>query len=254
MKRVLACRDSGLARYVAHQLADAGLLNSIVVESGTEARRSKLERQFGSASLLRKPQVALDLFALAIYGKLSARHLQRTVFNDERYSHFPELPRFDVDDINEDRSISHLTTESPDVLVILGTAILKAPVIAIPTRGVLNIHGGIVPQYRNVHSDFWACYRGEPEMVGISIMYLDEGIDTGDIVTQATVDDPAGLFDAKAKNAQLAARLIVDVLVKLEAGELPRETQAKSESGFYPSPGLRDLVRYWRGKQPRRTP
>ncbi len=248
MKRILACRDSGLARYVAHHLADAGLLEAIVVETGKDARRRKLDRLFGKASLFRKPLVALDLFALAIYGKLSARYLNRTVFCDARYGRFPDLPRFDVDDINERRSVDYLEDAAPDALVILGTAILEASVISIPSRGVVNIHGGIVPQYRNVHSDFWACYRGEPGMVGTSIMFLDEGIDTGDIVRQATVDEPDGLFDAKAKNAALAARLIVDVLSDLEAGNLFREAQSTSGSGFYPSPGFRDLIRFWLGR------
>ena len=122
--------------------------------------------------------------------------------------------------------------------------------IALPPRGVLNVHGGMVPRYRNVHCDLWAYLRRDHGRLGTAVLMLDAGIDTGAVATQRAIDYRPGdrLRDCKAKNLELAAELIQDVLSRLEAGTLEPAAQPSPErAALCPTPTFSDLLRLPRG-------
>jgi len=133
----------------------------------------------------------------------------------------------------------------PDVIVVSGTSLLSSKVVSIPSRFTLNIHGGILPCYRNVHSDFWAYYHKDYANIGSSIVYVDQGIDTGDVALQRSVkiDARDTLFSTKAKNLQLAGDLIVEALRNLENDTLDRVKQPKTKGSYYKTPRLIDWLR-----------
>ncbi len=89
----------------------------------------------------------------------------------------------DIDDINSPHGLQKMAAGKP----ILGISIrfgqiLSNAVIAIPEYGVLNLHSGILPQYRGVMGTFWSMLNNEKEM-GTTLHFItDEGIDTGDII------------------------------------------------------------------------
>lgn len=152
---------------------------------------------------------------------------------------FPDgIQQLRVDDINDASCEDFLERQKPDYLVVMGTALLKKNIIDIPMVATLNIHGGLVPSYRNVHSDFWAYIHDDRENIGTSILYLDEGIDTGEIVCQASaaVDAEDGLLAAKKKNLLLAGELIVTALTREELID-NRQAQDKALQRFFPTPG-----------------
>jgi methionyl-tRNA formyltransferase len=100
------------------------------------------------------------------------------------------------------------------------------------------------PAYRNVHCDFWALYRRDFENVGVSIIHLDPGIDSGDVALQGRVEVSAGdsIFKVKARLAQLAADLALEALAQAREGTLPRQPQDSGDSGFYRTPTARQLM------------
>lgn len=244
MKVVFLCRDGTVARWMAHGLAEQGLLDAIVVESGREARRRKLRREWRRTRWWKLPLLALDLLALALYGRLWRRTLDRRLKGHPASSAYPErIPLERVDDANDAEAVEALRRLAPDVLVVLGTSILRAPVLAIPSRAALNVHGGIVPQYRNVHSEVWAVLHGDGANVGTSILHLDEGIDSGAVALAGRVEGAPGFFELRWRNLELALVLTVEALRRLELGTLPREPQDDARSGFHPTPGFAALVR-----------
>ena len=98
----------------------------------------------------------------------------------------PDFPagvtRVDIGDANDAASIEALKGLQPDVLIVLGTGILRDPVLAIPSLYCLNIHGGAVPEYRGVYSDFWTLANNDPGAVGSRrIFHIDPGVDTGPV-------------------------------------------------------------------------
>ncbi|MBD5103172.1 MAG: methionyl-tRNA formyltransferase [Subdoligranulum sp.] len=71
---------------------------------------------------------------------------------------------------------------SPDLIVVVAYGrILPPEVLAIPPRGCINLHVSLLPQYRGAAPVQWAVINGDKE-TGVSIMYLNEGLDTGDIL------------------------------------------------------------------------
>ena len=95
------------------------------------------------------------------------------------------------------RSLSRISTRPrasassrstpPDVLAVCGTSVLKPEVFTLAPKGTINIHTGITPEYRSADPIFWALYQGEPDKVGVTIHYVDRGIDTGPIIYQESV-------------------------------------------------------------------
>lgn len=244
MRVVLLCRDGPVARYLAHALAEEGLLDAIVVEVGVAARRRKLRRELRRTPWWKVPLLTVDLIALALYGRLWKRELARRLRPHAAASGYPErVPLERFDDANEPDAVAALRTLEPDVLVVLGTSILRAPVLSIPKRAALNVHGGIVPEYRNVHSEIWAVLAGDRANVGTSILHLDEGIDSGAVALAGRVGEADGFFDLRWRNVELARSLVVDALRRLEGDALPRDPQDESRSGFHPTPGFGALVR-----------
>lgn len=249
MKVVFLCRDGLVARYVAHELHAEQPLDAIVTESGRDARRRKMKRTLDRTPWWRTPALAADLAALAVYGRRWRRELRDRLEGHPAARGYPDgVPRFDVDDANEPASVERLRSLEPDVLMVLGTAILGSEVLSIPREAALNIHGGIVPAYRNVHSEAWAVLNDEAREVGTSILHLDEGIDSGAVALQRRVEsrDHPGFFELRWRNVELAAELAREALRLQARGELPKEPQATTEAGFYPTPGAGELWRLWR--------
>lgn len=66
-----------------------------------------------------------------------------------------------------------------DLMIALVKHILKPAVFAIPRHGTFVLHPGICPEYRNAHGCFWALARGDRTRVGMTVLRIDEGVDTG---------------------------------------------------------------------------
>jgi methionyl-tRNA formyltransferase len=88
----------------------------------------------------------------------------------------------EVADANEAECERLLKSLAPDLLVLGTSRILRPHILSIPRVGVLNPHPGLLPDYRGVDVIPWAIYNGDP--VGVTIHFVDRGIDTGDVVAQ----------------------------------------------------------------------
>ena len=248
MKTVFLCRNSTGARYIANRLSSQGAIDAVVVERGSRARRRKLRRTFREAHWWQIPSRFLDLFAVALYGKLAERSLKEGLAVPEGAAAFPVgIPVHEVEDGNDPDCLDILRRLEPEVLLVFGTSILKPHVLEVPGQYALNIHGGIVPAYRNVHSDFWALYRDDREKVGISVIHLDPGIDSGDVALQRTVSVEPGesIFSVKVKLARLAADLASEALELARGGSLPRQPQDRDRSGFFATPTAWQIISYF---------
>lgn len=95
-----------------------------------------------------------------------------------------ELIYTNGENLNEVYYADRIRELNPDVIAVCGTSVLKKPVLSIPVKGVLNLHGGLSQRYRGVWTTLWAIYNEEPEYVGATVHYVNEGVDTGDIIYQ----------------------------------------------------------------------
>jgi methionyl-tRNA formyltransferase len=144
------------------------------------------------------------------------------------------LPVFQPENPNAEEPLQRLRALAPDCLVVVAYgAILSKELLTVARLGALNLHASLLPHYRGASPIAQAILDGVPG-TGVTTMWMDEGIDTGDVIYQRYVpilpEETAGALSERLSH--LGARLLVDTLRAVERGEAPRHPQAR-EAGRY---------------------
>lgn len=126
-------------------------------------------------------------------------------------------------------------------LVACFTRRIPPAILQVPRFGFLNYHPSLLPAYRGPVPLFWQLRDGAP--TGVTIHYLDEGLDTGDIVAQTKVGLPEGCsgYEADMVLARAAGELLDDVLNELAGGVVNRQPQPQGGS-YFSFPELDDFT------------
>ena len=125
---------------------------------------------------------------------------------------------------------------APDVIVVVAYGqIIPASILEVPPRGIVNVHGSLLPRYRGAAPIQWAIARGETE-TGVTTMLMDVGLDTGPILLQKKIgiseDDTGGTLEAKL--ALLGAELLLETLSRWELGHLTPIPQNDAKATLAP--------------------
>ena len=148
-----------------------------------------------------------------------------------------QIPVYQPKKVREAGFTETLGRLAPDVIVVAAFGqIITKEILDIPRFGCINVHASLLPAYRGAAPIQWAVINGEKES-GVTIMQMDEGLDTGDMIDKVVVpmaqDETGGsLFD---KLSQAGARLCVKVLKDLEEGNAVREKQPEESTTPYAS-------------------
>ena len=138
---------------------------------------------------------------------------------------------------------------SPDLIAVAAFGqILKPDVLALPAHGCLNVHASLLPRWRGAAPIQAAILAGDPQ-TGVTIMKMDQGVDTGPIIDQRAIkiedDDTAGSLSEKL--SQLGAELLLETLPHYLAGELQPQPQEEGGATYAPmlkkQDGLLDFTR-----------
>src|SRR5579863_9423611 len=98
-----------------------------------------------------------------------------------------DMPLIAAGDLNSPEAIERIRQTNADLGIVLGTRILKRPAFSAPRLGSINLHKGAVPDYRGMPPGFWEIYNQE-KCAGVTVHYVDESLDTGDIVATCRVE------------------------------------------------------------------
>ena len=145
-----------------------------------------------------------------------------------------KIPVLQPEKARDEEFIQELETIAPDVIVVVGYGqILPERILNLPKYGCINVHGSLLPKYRGAAPIQWAVLNGE-EKTGITTMYMEKGLDTGDMIDKAEVvldpKETAGSLHDKLMN--LGADLLLETLDKLEKGTIVRTKQDDSQSCY----------------------
>jgi methionyl-tRNA formyltransferase len=131
-------------------------------------------------------------------------------------------------------AVAELRALAPEVIVVAAFGqILRAEVLGIPPRGCLNVHASLLPRYRGATPVAAAILAGEEE-TGVTIMLMDEGMDTGPTLSQATCSiSPQDTQESlSARLAQLGADLLMDTLPRWLRGEIEPRPQDHGQATY----------------------
>ncbi len=134
---------------------------------------------------------------------------------------------------NEPEFIEELHSLKPDIIVVSAYGqILPKSVLDIPVHGCINIHGSILPEYRGAAPMQYAILEGKAE-TGVTIMQMDQGLDTGDIINIAKVSvDRKDIITLSKELADCGAKLVVETIELISSGHATYTKQDDSASSY----------------------
>jgi len=123
--------------------------------------------------------------------------------------------------INDQGIVNKLSKWKPDYIAVFGSSILKDKIIKLFPGRIINMHLGLSPYYRGSGTNFWPLYNEEPQYVGVTIHYLDKGIDSGKIIQQGQPEIEIGDTPHSIGNKTIkkGTELFIEILKKIERGE-----------------------------------
>ncbi len=142
---------------------------------------------------------------------------------------------------------STLASHSPEFIVVVAYGrILPKQILEIPARGCVNVHASLLPKYRGAAPIQWSLIKGE-KITGVATMLMDEGLDTGDILLQSSLeineDDNAATLSGRL--ASLGATILVDTIRGVRSGCVKPEPQ-QGHASFAPPLKKEDGMIDWK--------
>lgn len=102
----------------------------------------------------------------------------------EQLSNYYDIPVQYVNNINDEIAASKLKEWEVDLGIIYGGRIIKPHILKIPKLGIINKHSSILPKHRGLASEYWCLYYEDFESLGVSIHFVEPGLDNGAIIVQ----------------------------------------------------------------------
>lgn len=144
------------------------------------------------------------------------------------------LPFHRTEDIMSADAMGFIRAQRPDLVVTLFHQIVRQALIDVPRLGVVNIHPGLIPDYRGIQPYFWELSEGSGR-AGATVHFIeDESVDSGGILAKASYDVPPGVSVQRNYylTCRAAGRLLPRVIAGLEGGTLAATAQ-DGEAGAY---------------------
>lgn len=245
-----------LPRWLASFSDLAGL---VIIEERPEQKKNRVKRELKRVGALR----FVDVLAYRVWHRFfeqgkDSRYEEAVL--DRAHREFPALPA----DLPVHRTASPNTPETgaflrsiaPDLVVARCKVILKPEVFSVPRLGTYVMHPGVCPEYRNAHGCFWALARRDLDRVGMTLLKIDKGIDTGPVFGFYKVP-----YDEVAEShVTIQHRTVFDnldrlreKLLEIERGEAATIDTRGRASGNWGQPWLSEYLRWKRAARQQRA-
>lgn len=158
---------------------------------------------------------------------ISGRHRQPSMPPVKKWAAARGLPVWQPININSGESIAKLRSLAPDLFVVVAYGkILSKEVLSLPALGAINVHASLLPDLRGAAPVEWAIMLGYTE-TGVTTMFMDEGVDTGDIILQqaTAIGAEENSGQLRERLAEMAQQLLPETINLVLQGKAPRRPQ-----------------------------
>jgi hypothetical protein len=243
--------SEGLASWLATTMTLAGI---IVIRKRAARLWPVVRREIRRSGLVGFLDVMLfRLYAWLVLRPADAKWLRSELarLRDRYPVPLGDVPRVVVTDPNSEGAREFLERLRPDVIVARCKFILKPSIFRIAPIGSFALHPGICPEYRNAHGCFWALSRRDLDRVGMTLLKIDEGVDTGPVFLQAT----CAIDEIRESHTVIQCRVVTenldaigDTLRALSAGTYVRPIDTSNRrSATWGHPRLSAYLRWKQG-------
>jgi hypothetical protein len=186
MRTLLICHhdapldELGLSRWLG---SFSTFVGTVLVRESHRRLRRRVAREIERVGTWR----FLDVLAFRVYYRLvraaGDRRWERRELDRLRawFPHRPASPVVTVKSPNSAEAETFIHRQRPDLVIARCKTLLKESVFTIPRFGTYVMHPGICPEYRNAHGCFWALANGDHGNLGMSLIRIDRGVDTGPV-------------------------------------------------------------------------
>jgi len=150
--------------------------------------------------------------------------------------------------VNSEEFLEEIKKLDLDLIIsVAAPQIFKAPLIAIPKEGCINIHNSKLPKYRGMLPNFWQMYHGE-KVVGTTVHMINAGVDDGEILVQKETEIRPGesLDSLICKTKRFGAAVMMEVIAGLKAGSLKPRPNSKEDATYFTFPTRQDVAEFRR--------
>lgn len=223
MKIVLWIGNEPNQRALANKLHDKFPITAIIAES----RKSQFNFNIRSVSEKIIEKLFLTSISKAWWGMLN--------YYKEKYPEFPDTPILNVENINSKEAFDFTDRFKPDLILVSGTRLIKEKMLSIsPSIGILNLHTGLSPYVKGgPNCTNWCIANKEFHLIGNTIMWIDKGIDTGNILTTefTVLNGNESLSELHIKVMEHAHSLYIESVKYLVAGKRQSIRQSEIADG-----------------------
>lgn len=165
------------------------------------------------------------------------------------YAQKKGIPVHRIKTANSKKFQEMLSELKPDVIINQSQSIIKRGLLDIPSIGVLNRHNALLPKNRGRLTPFWVAFKRETE-TGVSIHFVDEGIDAGEIIVQEKypVSKKDTFNSLVKKNYQIAPQAMIKALDLLESGHRDFIPNDDAQATYNTTPSLAEAWQYRKGR------
>lgn len=237
--RVLILATAGLTTdLLAETLNRPDIKLEVVIES-KEAKRIMIKRRLKRLGYFKTLGQLLFLTTVLPFIPKKEERIA-AILKKTGLKHIPIKNAISVDTVDSPQLIERIKIFKPDLIVINGTRILKKDLLNEINCPIVNIHVGITPKYRGVHGGYWAVKNNDLSLFGVTLHYVDSGIDTGSILAQSVIspskEDNFKTFPILqyAEGLQLLSANITSII----SGQIQTVPSLTKESKLHYHPGI----------------
>tara|TARA_B100001287_G_scaffold91145_1_gene76369 strand:+ start:3370 stop:4335 length:966 start_codon:yes stop_codon:yes gene_type:complete len=146
------------------------------------------------------------------------------------YSLSKNLDVLQPEKLRDEVFIEILKKYNADLFVVVAFRMLPEVVWSIPPKGTINLHGSLLPDYRGAAPINWAIINGE-KTSGVTTFFINEKIDTGDIIKRSTVDISENMNAGQLHDLLMVdgAQLVIDTLDQIQCGDVQKVKQTETQ-------------------------
>ncbi len=164
------------------------------------------------------------------------RNLELSACPVKTYLGSRSIPVFSPDSVNAPESLAALCALHPDLIVVVAYGqLLKSSLLEMAPKGIINVHGSLLPKYRGAAPIQWAVANGDT-VSGVTTMYLSQRMDAGDMILKRELPiaatDTGGSYHDKL--SRVGAELLRDTVELIRQGRAPRTSQDEAEATIAP--------------------
>ena len=251
MKTLLICHDDaaldreGLVRWLASFSTFTG---TVVIREPGGRLKNRIKREISRVGFWR----FFDVLAFRLYYRLAHARGDRVWEQRELarlrtwFPERPDTPELIVSSPNSPEAEAFIREHQPELVLARCKTLLKERIFTIPQLGTYVMHPGICPEYRNAHGCFWARATGDDRNVGMTLLRIDTGVDTGPVYGYFRVNPDGADGAGNAESHVITQHRVVlehldairDKLLEIEAGTAERIDTAGRHSATWGQPWL----------------